>query len=152
MRRILSTCLTLLCAGAAAAAPPSGPGVGVILGDPTGGTFRYFLSGTRSLDLGIGFSGDAAMWADHAWHSWDMMPKPQSGDFDVWVSAGVRLETAPDPEFAARTMGGVSYWFPDHPVEVFATAGPVFQMTPVGSLGADGGVGVRFYFGGANGS
>lgn len=152
MKRMATLSVLLAFAGAAAAAPPPGPGVGVVVGDPTGGTFRYFLTPTNSLDLGVGFSGDAALWADYAWHSWDLFPKPQSGEFDFWVSAGGRLETAPDPEFGVRTMLGGSYWLPGRPVELFATAGPVFKLTPDGGVGADGGVGVRFYFGGKGGS
>ncbi|TBR22104.1 hypothetical protein EPO15_08745 [bacterium] len=152
MKRLWTTCVAVLLAAGWAAAEPSGPGVGVVLGDPTGGTFRYFLSRTRSFDLGVGFSGDAALWADHSWHSWDMMPKPQSGEFDLWASAGLRLETAPDPEFGVRTLLGLSYWLPANPIELFATAGPAFQLTPDGDVGVDGGVGVRFYFGGKGGS
>jgi len=150
MRLRLATVLAALAlAGTAGAAPPpKSPGVGIVVGDPTGGTFRYFLTPTRSLDLGVGFSGDVAMWADHSWHAWDLLPRPASGETDFWVSAGVRLEPGDDTEFGVRTMLGASYWLPQRPVELFATAGPVFRMTPSGGVDADGGVGVRFYFGG----
>ena len=152
MKSVMTACLALvLVQTAAAAPPPKGPGVGVVLGAPTGGTFRLFLTGNRSLDLGVGYSGDATLWADHAWHSWDVFPQPRSGQFEGWVSAGVRLETADDAQFAVRTLLGASYWLPGNPVELFATAGPVFKMTPEGGVGADGGVGVRFYFGGLDG-
>lgn len=148
MTRNLAMCLSLvLLAGQAVAAPPRQPGIGVVLGDPIGGVFRYFLSDTRSMDLGAGFSGDAVFWVDHAWHAWDLLPRPPSGEFDTWVSLGARVEAADDAEFGIRTMLGGSYWLPGRPVELFVTAGPVFQMTPNGGVGADGGLGVRFYFG-----
>lgn len=105
MKSLTTACLALALVQTAAAAPPQkGPGMGVVLGDPTGGTLRYFLSGTRSLDLGVGYSGDATLWADHSWHSWDIFPEPRSGSVEGWVSAGVRLETADDPQFAVRTL------------------------------------------------
>jgi hypothetical protein len=152
MTRLMTMGLFLLfLSGRAVAAPPREPGIGVVVGDPVGGVFRYFMSDTRSLDLGVGFSGDAVFWADHAWHAWDLLPRPQSGEFDLWVSAGVRVEADDDAEFGIRTMLGGSYWFPQRPIELFVTAGPVFQMTPHGGVGADGGLGVRFYFGGKGG-
>lgn len=144
--------LTFASVQTAQAAPPRGGiGAGIVAGDPTGGTFRYFLAPSRSVDFGVGFSGDAALWLDHSWHAWDLLPKPPSGVTDFWVSAGLRLETADDTKFGVRTLLGASWWLPDHPMELFATAGPVFQMTPDGGVGADGGIGVRFYFGGLGG-
>lgn len=152
MKRLLTVFGALtLAAGTSWAHPPAGPGLGVVLGDPLGGTARYFVGRDRSVDLGIGFSGDPAFTGDFAFHAWDLLPRPKTGDLDAWVSAGVRVEAADDAEFGVRTMLGASYWVQGRAIEVFATAGPVFRMTPSGGVDADGGVGVRFYFGGADG-
>ncbi|MBI5596850.1 MAG: hypothetical protein HY928_12225 [Elusimicrobia bacterium] len=152
MRKMAMLCVAVLLSQAAAAAPPpSSPGVGVVVGDPTGGTLRVFLNAGQSLDFGVGYSGDAALWGDYTWHDWDLLPRPKSGETELWVSAGLRLETASDTEFGFRTMLGASYWLPGRPVELFASAGPVFQVAPDGGVGADGGVGLRFYFGGLDG-
>lgn len=147
--RILMAAMTacLLAAGPARAGQMQGIGAGVVVGDPVGGTFRGFLSGSRSLDFGVGFSGDTALWADYAWHAWDLFPPVKSGRLEGWVSAGPRIEAAPETEFGVRTMLGASYWVAGRPIELFATAGPVFRMTPTGGVEADGGIGVRFYFG-----
>lgn len=147
----LALLATALAVPAQAAPPPTHPGVGVVLGEPTGGTLRWFLSANRSLDFGVGYSGDAALWLDHAWHAWDLSPRFPKGEGDLWVSAGGRLEFAKDTEFGVRTLVGLSYWFPGRPVELFGYAGPVFRMAPDGGVDADGGVGVRFYFGGLDG-
>lgn len=150
MTRLLAACFSLIVlAGSAEARAPGQLGVGVVVGDPIGGVFRYFLTETTSLDLGAGFSGDAALWAEHSWHSWDLLPRPPSGEFDAWVSLGGRVEAKDDTAFGIRTMLGGSYWLPGRPLEIFLTAGPVFEVTPDGGVGADGGVGVRFYFGGS---
>lgn len=148
MKVFAALCLSLALTQTALAAPAAGStGVGVVVGDPTGGTLRYFLSPNRSLDFGVGYSGDAALWGDFTWHDWKLLPAPKSGEVEIWASAGLRIEAASDAEFGFRTMLGASYWLPGRPVELFATAGPVFQVAPDGGVGADGGVGVRFYFG-----
>ena len=150
MKRTLAACVgLLLAAGPAEAESPKGPGIGVVVGDPIGATANVFLREDQSVDVGVGFSGDTALWADYAWHAHDLFPPVRGGRLDGWVSLGPRIETAPDTEFGVRTMLGASYWLASHPIEVFATAGPVFRMTPTGGVDADGGIGVRFYFGGA---
>lgn len=148
MRTFLAACvLVSAAAGLAGAAENPGIGAGVVVGDPIGGTGQVFLTRTQSVDFGVGFSGDTAFWGDYAWHAWDLFPRPRRGKLEGWASAGLRLETASQTEFGVRTMVGASYWLEGHPLELFATAGPVFRMTPSGEVDADGGVGVRFYFG-----
>ena len=140
--------LAMVGSGPAAAASTRGAGVGVVVGDPIGAVMRTFLNDVQSVDVGVGYSGDAVLWADFAWHSWDLFPKARAGLMDAWVSAGPRLETRRDAEFAVRTLLGLSCWVPRQPIEVFITAGPVFRLAPKGGVDADGGVGLRFYFGG----
>ncbi|MBI3299589.1 MAG: hypothetical protein HYZ75_15600 [Elusimicrobia bacterium] len=149
-KTMLAGVVLVLAAAAARAEAPGGVGVGVVAGDPTGGTARVFLSRDQSLDFGVGFSEDTAFWVDYVFHAWDLFPAVEKGRLSAWVGAGPRIETASDAEFGVRTILGASYWLPDHPVELFATAGPVFRMTPRGGVDADGGIGLRFYFAGAS--
>lgn len=122
-------------------------GVGVIVGDPIGGTMKLWLNDRLAFDLGIGYSGDTVMWGDVLLHAWDLLPKPTEGKLGVYVGAGPRLETRRDAEFAIRTIAGVSWRLDKQPVELFAEAGPLFRMTPRGGVGADAGVGLRIYLG-----
>ena len=52
-------------------------------------------------------------------------------------------------EIGVRTVAGLTWRITRQPIEFFAEAGPVFRMTPSGGVDADGGIGVRFYFGSA---
>ncbi len=124
-------------------------GAGVVLGDPTGLTGKYWLDGSKALDFGVGFSGDAAFYVDFLWHSWDLMPQPSQGKLAAYAGFGPRLETERDAVLGARTLLGLGYWFPRHPIELFVEGGPVFRLTPDHDVDADLGLGVRFYFGGA---
>jgi hypothetical protein len=124
-----------------------GFGAGVILGDPTGLTVKTWLDATRALDAGVGFSGDAAFYADYLWTAWDLFPQPSQGKLGAYVGGGPRLEFDRDTEFGLRTLAGATYWVANRPIEIFFEAGPVFRLAPDRGVDVDGGLGVRFYFG-----
>ncbi|MBI5622163.1 MAG: hypothetical protein HY924_00145 [Elusimicrobia bacterium] len=142
-----------VCLAAAQDAVAAGPtrgmlGAGVILGNPAGLTGKLWLDPTRAIDAGVGFSGDAAFYMDFLWHAWDLFPQPKTGKLGAYASVGPRLETRRDAEFGVRTLAGLVYWLPKHPIELFVEAGPVWRVAPDSGVEADGGLGVRFYFGG----
>jgi hypothetical protein len=122
-------------------------GVGVIAGDPTGGTAKLWLDGVTAVDAGVGFSGDTALWATLLVHAWDLLPQPTEGRLAGYLGAGPRLEAGHDAEFGVRTIAGVAWRLNKHPLEFFMEAGPVFRMTPRGGVDVDGGLGLRVYLG-----
>jgi hypothetical protein len=122
-------------------------GIGVVAGDPIGGTAKLWFTDRVAADIGIGYSGNTVMWADLLVHAWDLLPQPAEGRLGLYLGAGPRLETARDAEFGLRTIAGVSWRLKREPVELFAEAGPLFRLTPTGSVGADAGVGLRVYLG-----
>jgi hypothetical protein len=148
MKRTLLTLGLLLSSGDLWAQRAGLFGAGVILGDPTGATVKYWLDDTRAFDAGIGFSGDATFYADFLWHSFDLLPQPEQGKLGAYVGAGPRLETERRTAFGIRTVGGVNYWLGGRPIELFLEAGPVFRLDPDRGTDVDAGLGVRFYFGG----
>jgi hypothetical protein len=120
-------------------------GVGVVAGDPTGGTAKLWLDDRVAVDAGVGFSDGAAFWGDALWHDYSLLPQPSEGKLGLYLGAGPRVETGHDGEFGIRTIGGLSWRLSKSPLELFAEAGPVFRMTQGGGVDADGGVGVRLY-------
>lgn len=151
MKRAMLTLVALGLAAPAWAGPPQGIGLGIIAGNPTGLTGKVFSGDTLAYDVGVGFSGDAAIYADALWHSWDMLPKPNEGLLGAYAGLGPRFETKKDLSFGIRTMAGAAYYFARHPIELFAELGPAFQLTPSRAVGLDGGLGLRVYFGGKGG-
>ena len=145
MKRLAGLLVLLTLCGTARAQKAGSFGGGVALGDPTGLTVKYWTGRDAAIDAGVGFSGDAALYADYLWHFWDI-PQPAQGKAAVYVGAGPRLETARRTAFAIRTLAGLSYWMPRHPIELFVEAGPVFRLEPDRGVDADFGLGVRFYF------
>ena len=121
-------------------------GAGVILGNPTGGTAKLWLSGSQALDAGVGFSSDLALYGDYLWHSWTVLPPPSEGKLPVYLGLGAQLRTLSPNEFGLRAVGGVAYWLPRDPVEIFLEIVPVLRLSPGNSVGLDAGVGLRYYF------
>jgi hypothetical protein len=122
-------------------------GLGVILGDPIGGTAKLWFDDHLAADVGAGFASAedrAALWADGLYHDWRILPQPPQGRLGAYAGAGPELETGTDPRFGLRTVIGLSYLPKDAPLEFFAEAGPLFRFTQGGAVDAVGGIGVRF--------
>jgi hypothetical protein len=121
-------------------------GAGVMLGNPTGLTAKYWVDGTRAVDLGVGYSTDLAVYGDYLWHSWNVLPQPAQGKIGGYLGLGAQVRALDSTEFGIRAAAGASYWLPSDPVEIFAELVPVFRLTPGTSVGLDGALGLRYYF------
>lgn len=146
MRKLILASVLVTLGGTAWAQQAGQFGAGVVVGDPTGVTAKYWIDPAFAVDGGVGFSGDAAFYADLLWHTWDLLPQPQKGKLGAYVGFGPRVETDRDTTLGLRTLAGVNYWVPNHPVEIFLDAGPVFNLSPNRGVDVDAGLGVRFYF------
>jgi hypothetical protein len=144
---IALACAAAAPAAAAATSAVTEVGVGVIVGDPIGGTAKLWLGPDYAVDLGIGYSGSTVLWGDVLYHAWNLFPPIDEGKLGLYFGAGPRIETGDDTEFGVRTLAGVSWRLSRQPMEFFAEMGPVFRLTQGGGVGIDGGVGVRLYLG-----
>ncbi len=147
MRKIGLTLVCLLTFAASVRAQQAGStGAGVILGNPTGVTGKFWLDHTQALVAGLGVSTHLAVYGDYVWHIWDLLPQPTQGRLPVYVGLGGQVRTFHDAEFGIRMVAGVAYWLPQNPVEIFVEAVPVIRLSPDTSVGLDGGLGLRYYF------
>lgn len=122
-------------------------GLGVLLGDPTSGSAKYWLDDVQAVDFGIGVSQNLVMHADYVYHGWELIPQPTKGKLAAYGALGPRLEFMDDTDFGIRAMPGLSYW-PNlkRSFEFFLELGPVFRLTNGLRVRLDGGFGLRFYF------
>lgn len=124
-------------------------GVGVVLGEPIGGTVKLWLDDRLAFDAGAGLSdGNAGFWGDALWHDWSLLPQPRQGRLGAYLGAGPQVRTGDEARFGIRTLAGLSYRPSGHPLELFAEAGPLFRLTQGGAVDAVGGVGLRVMVGG----
>ena len=127
-------------------------GLGVTLGEPMGGTIKYWLNDTMAIDGAAGWSShdntDFYMHGDLLWHNFDLIPVPQ-GRMPVYIGVGglVRFRNdGYDNQVGIRLPLGVDYMFENSPVDVFAEVAPALDVSPDVRGDFTGGVGVRFWF------
>jgi len=126
-------------------------GVGVLLGEPTGLSVKYFLNETIAVDGGFGWSfhdeTDPHLHADLLWHKFDLISVPE-GQLPVYVGIGGRAKFRDDDDdrVGFRLPIGISYIFEDLPMDVFAEVAPIIDFTPSTRGGFNIGVGVRWWF------
>ena len=137
-------------------------GFGIILGDPTGGTIKFWFNNENALAASIGGSyfGAPRIGADYLWH------------FDAFNSAIVKMYAGPG--VAIGVGEGNGYWYKHDegkfffrrtgetgiairgifginiiprrtPIEIFLEVGPLIGITPAFGTAIDVGIGIRFY-------
>jgi opacity protein-like surface antigen len=148
MKTLIGAVLLAALALSASPAAAQEVGVGVVLGEPIGGTAKLWLSDALAADAGLGFSaGNVGFWADALWHDWTLLPQPSNGRLGLYLGAGPQIRAGDDSRFGIRAIAGASYRPTEHPLELFAEAGPLFRLTQGGQIDAVGGVGLRLMLG-----
>ena len=127
-------------------------GVGFTFGEPIGPSLKYFFNDSVAIDGAFGWSlhdhTDFYMQSDLLWHNFELIPVSQ-GKMPVYFGAGGLLRfrnSGEGDQFGIRAPVGVSYFFENAPVEIFAEVGPALDLTPSLRGEVTGGIGVRFWF------
>ncbi len=133
-------------------------GLGVIVGEPTGLSLKYWLDDDHAIDgaAAWSFSGNDSfqLHADYLWHNYDLIDSGTlSGKLPVYYGVGARLKFKDDDRhhdddaaFGIRVPLGISYLFADAPFDLFAEIVPILDLTPDTDLELNAAIGVRFYF------
>ncbi|MDD5141579.1 MAG: hypothetical protein PHY43_15120 [Verrucomicrobiales bacterium] len=127
-------------------------GAGVIVGEPTGGSVKYWFNDTLAIDGAVGWSShdntDLYLHSDVLWHNFDLIPVSQ-GRLPVYFGAGglVRFrDDNKDNQVGVRVPVGLSYMFDNAPLDVFAELGPALDVAPHVRGEITGGIGIRYWF------
>jgi hypothetical protein len=161
MKPALSLCLTIIGlvgfglipthSANSSGSPTSGFGAGVILGEPTGVSLKYWIAERSAVDAVIGhsFEGRNSLYlhAGYAHHLLDLIEVGR-GQFAAYFGGGVRLQLVRNrsDRFGIRGVGGVTYLFDNLPVDVFFEVNPIFDLTPNRQVRFGAGVGARYWF------
>jgi hypothetical protein len=133
-------------------------GFGLVIGEPTGLTWKYRMSHENAIDGVVGFS-PADRFRIHADYLWSSHPFVDAS-FSLHYGAGAALGFASstyfpsrdgyfvrtvDLGFAARVPVGIDYAIPRSPVELYFELAPLVILSPSAGVGIDAGIGVRVY-------
>jgi hypothetical protein len=127
-------------------------GAGVIVGEPTGGSLKYWLNDTLAIDGAVGWSShdntDLYLHGDVLWHNFDLIPVAQ-GRLPVYLGVGGLMRFRgdnQDNQAGVRVPVGLSYMFDRVPVDIFVEIAPAIDFTPDVRGDLTGGAGIRFWF------
>lgn len=133
----------------------SGFGLGIIVGEPTGVSFKGWLDNKSAVDGAVAWSfinkGSFHVHVDYLRHV--NLETTPTGEFNFHYGIGGRLKAKnnddanSDSRFGARIPLGLDYNFSTEPIEIFVEVAPVLDFTPKTDASFNGALGVRFYFG-----
>jgi hypothetical protein len=127
-------------------------GAGIILGEPTGVSLKYWLSDVMAVDGAAGWSTadhtDFYLHGDILWHKFDWITVPQGRlPFYFGIGGLVRIrDDNNDNQVGIRAPIGLSYMFDREPIDIFVEIGPAIDIAPSVRGDITGGIGIRYWF------
>lgn len=141
--------LLILCGHAVA--EDRGFGLGVILGEPTGISGKYWVTSNIAVDgaAAWSFASDdgVQLHADVLYHKFDLF-NVKTGKLPIYFGAGARIKFTIDDDnrFGMRVPVGIDYIFENVPLDIFFELVPIIDFAPSTKFAFNGGVGVRYFF------
>jgi hypothetical protein len=136
----------------------NGPfGLGLILGEPTGISAKYWIDSERrtAIDAGLAWSlsgnNNLHLHGDYLFHNYRLLHDAmqiKKGKLPVYFGVGGRAELREnrDDKVGIRVPFGAAYLVDGAPLEIFAELVPVVDLAPDTDMDLEGGIGIRFYF------
>jgi len=149
---ILLFLAVLMCSDLQASLERRNFGIGAVIGEPTGVSFKNWLSRDGAIDgaLAWSFSDSRSFtfYLNFLRHSFDKDSFIIRGTFPYYYGAGTRLVLREKQESSLGIRGviGLDYIMDFEPIELFIELGPVLDVIPDTAFDFGGGVGVRYYF------
>ncbi len=127
-----------------------GFGVGLIAGEPTGISAKYWTSEINAFDFGLGYSFTSSkslldFYIDYVFHNTEWIQAEEK--FIVYYGPGARVKIFKDnSRLGIRGVAGI-IWVPSNaPIDIFFELAPVFDFIPETRFDFAGGVGARYFF------
>lgn len=157
MKKLLPVLLVLAC-GSLLLAPETASaqnddgrvGIGLMIGEPTGISFKYWTSERNAIDAGLAWSlgrYDAVhIHGDYLWHNFSVFDDVEEGALPVYYGVGGRMVFAEeDAVLGVRVPVGMSYIFEDAPLDLFLELAPIVNLIPETDLDVNGALGIRVH-------
>jgi hypothetical protein len=130
-------------------------GLGIMLGEPTGLSFKFWSSQTTAFDAGAAWSFVNGHFfqihGDFLLHNFNLL-KVDTGRMSLYYGAGARLKfgsndtNGSETTLSLRVPIGLAYEFDKTPVELFLEVVPMLDLIPSTEVQMAGAVGFRYYF------
>ncbi len=130
-------------------------GIGLIFGEPSGLSAKFWTSRTVAFDAAAAWSfvngGSFQAHGDILFHSYDLF-RVERGRMALYYGFGGRFRTAREnvvddkATLSFRVPVGISYEFENTPFELFFEVVPMLDLIPKTDAAIGGGMGFRYYF------
>jgi len=124
-------------------------GAGVILGEPTGVSLKYWLTESTALDAGLAWSfvdeNAFQIQADYLIHNFNLI-KVEKGKLPFYFGIGGRLKFSTDVILGVRVPLGLDYIFSDEPIDIFLEFVPILDLLPKTDFTIGAAIGGRYFF------
>ncbi len=145
---------------AAAGDPDTGTWeLGVILGEPTGLSAKYWTTTNTALDFGAAWSfekdGNLHLHCDYLYHNFEIF-KVDEGSLPLYFGIGGRVRFEDDDHkdldndhgtrVGLRLVLGLEYLVAAYPMSVFFEIAPIVDVAPKTEGSMNGGLGIRYVF------
>ena len=124
-------------------------GAGIIAGEPTGLSFKYWLTEKTALDAAFAWSfvdeNAFQIQADYLIHNFSLI-KISEGKLPFYFGIGGRLKFSNDATFGVRVPLGLAYIFSDAPVDIFLEVVPILDLLPKTDFTLGAAIGGRYFF------
>lgn len=150
MRRVLGTISLLLVLAGPAYAQRAGTGLGFILGEPTGISFKTWTGGTSAIDAALAwsFEGEDSFHFHIDWMRHDFgVVDVEKGAMPFYYGIGGRLKAEDDTRVGARGVFGFAYVFASAPFDIFLEVVPILDLVPDTEFNMNAALGTRYFFG-----
>jgi hypothetical protein len=148
MERILLTAVTLITLVSFSSGQEKDFGLGVLFGEPTGLSGKYWTSSRNAIDAGVAWSfkksGFFHLHADYLWHFPEVIRS--SDRFPLYAGVGGRVRFDDPVRVGVRIPLGIAWWPHGAPLDVFLEVVPVLDLAPKTEFDMNGGVGARYHF------
>ncbi len=124
-----------------------GTGLGIILGEPTGISFKQWTTTTTAFDAAVAWSftnkGALLLHADHLWHNFALI----QSNVPVYYGIGARVKFRKDnTRLGVRIPLGIAYHLQEAPIEFFLEVVPIMDLVPATEFKFAAAIGGRYYF------
>ncbi len=155
----LALIFTLLSGQGAQAQLKEGVGLGIIVGEPTGLSFKFRTSGQQAIAGAVAWSftdnSSLQFNLDYLFHNFEVFNSPgQEDQLVLYYGLGGRAKLKDNSEndnkdsetlVGVRMPLGISYLFKDAPAELFAEIVPILNVVPETDFGWGASFGARIY-------
>ena len=139
---VLLTCVS-------AQAQDRGFGLGVILGEPTGISFKQWIEKKKAIDGAIAWSFEKKsavhLHADLLFHTSNIV-KVEMSKLVAYYGIGGRIKFVDKSRIGVRVPLGLDYLPSETPIDVFLEIVPLLDLAPSTDFTLNAALGVRFFF------